>query len=335
MAQEQLIKQRLIYSILKFLDSEIQAESGNVERRESIEVAAQCLETAFNISIANPQNDSIYGPPVDLLSVVSSTAPSDKLVTDDMRQQADRFKNQGNDFIKQEKYKEALEAYNAAVQIDANNAIYYCNRAAAHSKLGNNDQAFRDCFRAIEIDPNYSKVYGRLGAIYLTTDKVNEALDAYKKAHTLDPNNENYIQSIRLCEERLNATNNTNPPNAPNLSSMFGSLLGGASGGTPDMMSFLNNPALINMASQFVQNPQVQGLMANLVTNLGGQDGGQGGINTLLQAGQRMASELSSNNPDLIESLRRNMNNPPQQNRNNNSGSNSDNQSDQNRPSSS
>ncbi|CAF4865140.1 unnamed protein product, partial [Rotaria socialis] len=45
-----------------------------------------------------------------------------------MRQQADRFKNQGNDFIKQEKYQEALEAYNAAVKIDANNAIYYCNR---------------------------------------------------------------------------------------------------------------------------------------------------------------------------------------------------------------
>lgn len=45
-----------------------------------------------------------------------------------MRQQADRLKNQGNDFIKQEKYKEALEAYNAAIQIDANNSIYYCNR---------------------------------------------------------------------------------------------------------------------------------------------------------------------------------------------------------------
>jgi len=45
-----------------------------------------------------------------------------------MRQQADRLKNQGNDFIKQEKYREALEAYNAAIQIDGNNAIYYCNR---------------------------------------------------------------------------------------------------------------------------------------------------------------------------------------------------------------
>jgi hypothetical protein len=37
MAQQQLTKQRLIYSILKFLDTEIQAESENVERRESIE----------------------------------------------------------------------------------------------------------------------------------------------------------------------------------------------------------------------------------------------------------------------------------------------------------
>ena len=35
--QEQLAKQRLIYSILKFLDKEIQAESANAERRESIE----------------------------------------------------------------------------------------------------------------------------------------------------------------------------------------------------------------------------------------------------------------------------------------------------------
>jgi hypothetical protein len=37
MAQEQFAKQRLVYSILKFLDREIQTELGNAERRESIE----------------------------------------------------------------------------------------------------------------------------------------------------------------------------------------------------------------------------------------------------------------------------------------------------------
>jgi len=51
------------------------------------------------------------------------------LLTDDMRQQADKLKNEGNEFVKQEKYKEALEAYNSAIKIDGNNAIYYCNRS--------------------------------------------------------------------------------------------------------------------------------------------------------------------------------------------------------------
>ncbi|CAF4586842.1 unnamed protein product, partial [Rotaria sp. Silwood2] len=128
MAQDQLNKQRLVYSILKFLDREIQTECGNIERRESIEVAVQCLEASFDVSLANPQNDSIYGQHVDLLSVIPNKSSTKKLLTDDMRQQADKFKNQGNEFIKQEKYKEALETYNAAIQIDSNNAIYYCNR---------------------------------------------------------------------------------------------------------------------------------------------------------------------------------------------------------------
>lgn len=47
-----------------------------------------------------------------------------------------------------------------------------------------------------------------LSVIYLSLDKTHEALDAYKKAHALEPNNENYKQSIKLCEDRLNATGN-------------------------------------------------------------------------------------------------------------------------------
>jgi len=37
MSQDRATKQRLVYAILKFLDGEIQAESVNAERRESIE----------------------------------------------------------------------------------------------------------------------------------------------------------------------------------------------------------------------------------------------------------------------------------------------------------
>ncbi len=50
--------------------------------------------------------------------------------------------------------------------------------------------------------------------IYLSLDKIHEALDAYKKAHALEPNNENYKQSIKLCEDRLNgaASSGSVPP---------------------------------------------------------------------------------------------------------------------------
>ena len=110
--------------------------------------------------------------------------------------------------------------------------------------------------------------------IYLSLDKVHEALDAYKKANALEPNNDNYKQSIRICEDRLSSAGpglgaaGVRKKNIcfqqesklfeaiffqmPNMPSMLGSLLGGVggaggAGGTPDMMSFFNNPSLMNM----------------------------------------------------------------------------------------
>jgi hypothetical protein len=54
----------------------------------------------------------------------------------------------------------------------------------------------------------------------MSLDKVHEALDAYKKAHALEPNNENYKQSIKLCEDRLNGSGSSAPP--PSVRSYFG-----------------------------------------------------------------------------------------------------------------
>lgn len=50
-----------------------------------------------------------------------------------------------------------------AISKDCRNAVYYCNRAAAHSKLNNHREAIDDCKRALEIEPQYSKAYGRMG----------------------------------------------------------------------------------------------------------------------------------------------------------------------------
>ena len=40
-----------------------------------------------------------------------------------------------------------------AIEIDNSNQVYYCNRAAAFSKLDNHFAAIEDCKRAIDMDP--------------------------------------------------------------------------------------------------------------------------------------------------------------------------------------
>ena len=45
-----------------------------------------------------------------------------------MKEKANTYKNDGNELMKQDKYKEALDCYNKAIEIDKNNAVFYCNR---------------------------------------------------------------------------------------------------------------------------------------------------------------------------------------------------------------
>ena len=36
-------------------------------------------------------------------------------------------------------------------------------RAAAYSKMGDHQKAIEDCQKALSLDPNYGKAYGRMG----------------------------------------------------------------------------------------------------------------------------------------------------------------------------
>jgi tetratricopeptide (TPR) repeat protein len=44
------------------------------------------------------------------------------------RQEAERLKNEGNDYMKREQYEEALKSYTKAIQLDSSNAAFFCNR---------------------------------------------------------------------------------------------------------------------------------------------------------------------------------------------------------------
>ena len=215
-----------------------------------------------------------------------------------------------------------------------------CCRAAAYSKLSNHSFALEDCRRAIEIDPNYSKAYGRMGLAYASLNDHHRARDCYKRATELDPTNDSYRSNLSIAEEKVAELERQDP-----LSALAGGL------GNFDIGSVLQNPALMQMASQVMSDPAMQNLMTNLMGNIGvptpppaaaatappadstsGQqsassadpppttatenagDSASGlpsGLDGLLRAGQAFAQRMQETNPDLINQLRNQMPRPP------------------------
>lgn len=119
------------------------------------------------------------------------------------KQEAENLKNEGNRLMKEEKYNEALVSYGRAIALDASNPIYYCNRAAAFSRLGDYQKAVDDCNQALRYDPNYGKAYGRLGLAYSKMNRHQEAIDAYKNALRVEPDNQDYKNNMEVTQQRL------------------------------------------------------------------------------------------------------------------------------------
>lgn len=159
-----------VRAFLRFLQKQIDTCNFSADIIESLEVAGQCLETAYDLPPSrgsNEPNDDASGISdnhplnhIDLYEIYRSTCCT---INPERKLEAENIKNEGNCLMKEEKYNEALNAYNRAISIDATNPVFYCNRAAAFSRLGEYQKAAEDCKMALRYDPNYSKAFGRLG----------------------------------------------------------------------------------------------------------------------------------------------------------------------------
>ena len=188
-------KQRLVLSILDFLAESMNDGTVKEEDKEGLEVAGLCLGPflsgslldlrfypaqsigeAFGIDPTNEQQrERLTVKPANLQSIfdvylktrdkVSAEAhPPPKSETSPVtKAQAERLKQQGNSQMSRKEYAEAIQSYTEAIALDATNAVYYSNRAAAHSSLGDHQNAIDDAEKAIETDPKFVKAFSRLG----------------------------------------------------------------------------------------------------------------------------------------------------------------------------
>ncbi|XP_014207659.1 small glutamine-rich tetratricopeptide repeat-containing protein beta isoform X2 [Copidosoma floridanum] len=250
-----MVHKTLIASIVRCLSQLLEEDDLTADSRESLEVSIQCLESAYGVQAANVSSN------FDILKIFKSIQSKSMQIasheaTLEDKETSEKLKNEGNLLLKSEKFHEALIKYTKAIELDAKNAVFYCNRAAVHSKLGNHYQAIKDCQTALSIDSSYSKAYGRLGLAYSSLNKFKEAKECYEKALKLEPDNESLKNNLQIAEEKLFQIQ-------PEITDT-----GRASNIVPnvDLSSLLSDPFLMNMARQMLSNPAMQNMMSNIMS---------------------------------------------------------------------
>ncbi|KAG8140801.1 putative Small glutamine-rich tetratricopeptide repeat-containing protein [Naja naja] len=109
---------------------------------ESLEVAIQCLETAFGVSV----DDWSLAISQKLLDIFEAAVAKQEPLqscpiaepappSEEDAAEGERLKTEGNKQMKVENFKSAISFYGKAIKLNPSNAVYYCNWAAAYSKL--------------------------------------------------------------------------------------------------------------------------------------------------------------------------------------------------------
>ncbi|KAK8631707.1 hypothetical protein V6N13_028488 [Hibiscus sabdariffa] len=116
---------------------------------------------------------------------------------------AEEIKIQANDAFKAHKYGQAIDLYTQAIELNSQNAVYWANRAFAHTKLEEYGSAIQDATKAIEVDPRYSKGYYRRGAAFLAMGKFKEALKDFQQVKKISPNDPDATKKLKECEKAV------------------------------------------------------------------------------------------------------------------------------------
>lgn len=273
-------------AIIKFLEGVVEKKEVGEDYLDSLNVAIDCISESFEIerdAVSKVLADAKLSG--DLPAYLDANcSDEDVCKTEDvkvnipvedaeLKAKAENLKLEGNKAVANKNYALAISKYTEAIEVLPTNAIYYANRAAAHSSLKQYDDAIKDAEEAIKIDPNYSKGYSRLGFAKYAQNKPDEALDAYKKVMDLEGDKatdimkRDYETAKKKVEQSMNLKKSAEDKGAGGAGAGaggaggfdFASMLGGGLSG------LMNNPQIMQAAQQMMSNPgameQMQSMM--------------------------------------------------------------------------
>ncbi|MEG4104732.1 tetratricopeptide repeat protein [Microcoleus sp. S13_C5] len=139
---------------------------------------------------------------------VSALAYAEKLVAS--RGEARDWVEKGHCLNSLERYDEALECLDKAIESDSNYARAWANRGYVLGNLKRYDEALVFLDKAIELDANYKWAWSNRGYVLKNLERYEEALESYDRAIELDANYKwassnrgNVLENLERYEEAL------------------------------------------------------------------------------------------------------------------------------------
>lgn len=170
---------------------------------------------------------------------------------------AQEAKQRGNDFFREKKFPEAIKEYEEAVKRAPNDAPIRNNLSAALTKIMDFNGAKVQVEKALELDPLYTKAWGRKGDIEMAFKEYHKAMESYKKGLEIDPQNATCKEGLRKVTQQINygRSQMTDEEKKQQASHAMAD---------PEIQAILQDPVVQQTLRDFGENPQAaQQAMAN------------------------------------------------------------------------
>eukprot|EP00759_Apiculatamorpha_spiralis_P021911 PhF_6_TR26376/c0_g1_i1/m.38027 len=124
-------------------------------------------------------------------------------MSDAKRRKHDELNTQGKNAFQRGDYVNAIKSWSQCIDENPSDHLMYSNRSAAYLKNNEPERALKDAEVVIKLSPGFAKGWHRVGSAHEIMRHFPEALEAYRKAASLEPSTVSYESDVRRIQDLL------------------------------------------------------------------------------------------------------------------------------------